>query len=96
MDVQNVEMEDYYDFVNAILDGPSLEGLVSFRAEWAESHNKRRFHNTAQQYDGHMALTSATCSWIGENVEARYVSSSHGQVTVYAEVGQVRNGVFFS
>ena len=50
----------------------------------------------AWQYDGHMVLTSATCSWIGETVEARYVSSPHGQVTVYAEVGQVRNRVFFS
>jgi hypothetical protein len=96
MDVRNVEMEDYHDFVNAILDGPSLEGLVSFRAEWAGSNQKRRFHNTAQQYDGHIVLTSATCSWIGESVEARYVSSPHGQITVYAEVGQVRNGVFFS
>ncbi len=96
MDVQNVEMEDYHDFVNAILDGPSLEGLVSFRAEWDASHNKRRFHNTAQQYDGHMVVTSAACSWIGETAAARYVSSPQGQVTVYAEVGQVRNGVFFS
>jgi len=96
MDVRDVEMEDYHDFVNAILDGPSLEGVVSFRVEWAASKNKRRFHNTAQQYDGRMVLNAATCSWIGETVDARYVSRPRGQVTVVAEVGKVRNGVFFS
>ena len=96
MDVRNVEMEDYHDFVNAILDGPSEEGLVSFRADWAASTNKRRFHNSARQYDGSMVLNTATCSWIGETAEARYVSSPGGQITIYAEVGEVRNGVFFS
>ena len=96
MDVRNVEMEDYHDFVNAILDGPSLEGVVSFRADWAASSNKQRFHNAAQRYESNMVLTTATCSWIGETVEARYVSSPGGQVTIYAQVGEVRNGVFFS
>ena len=96
MDVRNVEMEDYHDLVNALLDGPSVEGLVSFRAEWAASKTKRRFHNASQDYDANMILTSASCSWTGENSVARYISSPSGQISVYAQVGEMRNGVFFS
>ena len=96
MGVRNVETEDYHEFVNAVLDGPSLEGIVSFRADWAASKQKRRFHNAAQQYDGNMVLTSASCSWTGNNGVATYTSSPGGQTSVGAQVGQVRNGVFFS
>ena len=96
MDVRNLETEDYHDFANAVLDGPSLEGLVSFRVEWARSHDTRRFRNVEQQYDANMVLTSASCAWTGETSDARYVSDPGSSISVYAQVGQMRNGVFFS
>ena len=96
MDVRNLETEDYYDFVNAVLDGPSLEALVSFRVEWARSHDKRRFRNVEQQYYAKMVFTSASCAWTGETSEARYVSDRGSSISVYAQVGQMRNGAFFS
>jgi hypothetical protein len=96
MDVRNLEMEDYHDLVNALLDGPSVEGLVSFRVEWAPSQDKQRFHNAEQQYDGNMVLTTARCAWTGETAVARYVADPNSSITVYAQVGEMRNGVFFS
>jgi hypothetical protein len=98
MEVRNLPVPDFHDLVNAILGGPSIPGLVSFRVEWAASANKQRFHNAAQQYDGQMVLTAASCAWIGETAEARYVSNPNPatQVSVYAQVGHMRNGVFFS
>ena len=96
MDVRNLETEDYHDLVNAILDGPSLEAIVSFRVEWTGSQNRQRFHNVPQQYDGNMILNSASCAWSGETSEARYVSDPGSSVSIYAQVGQMRNGAFFS
>ena len=96
MDVRNLETEDYHDLVNAVLDGPSLEGFVSFRVEWARSRNRQRFHNAEQQYEAKMVLTTASCAWTGQTEEARYVSDPRSSISVYAEVGEMRNGVFFS
>jgi hypothetical protein len=98
MDVRDLAVPDYHDFVNAVLLGPSLPGLVSFRVEWAASKDKQEFDNPDQQYDGHMVLTSARCSWTGATSDAMYVSHPDPltQVSVYAQVGHMRNGVFFS
>jgi hypothetical protein len=96
MEVRNLEVEDYHDLVNAILDGPSLEAIVSFRVEWTGSQNRQRFHNVQQQYDGDMIINSARCVWSGETSEARYVSDPGSSVTIYAQVGKMRNGAFFS
>jgi hypothetical protein len=98
MDVRNLAVPDFHDLANALLGGPSIPGVVSFRADWAPSRNKQRFHNESLQYDGHMVLTTASCAWSGETAEARYVSNPGPatQVSVYAQVGHLRNGVFFS
>jgi hypothetical protein len=98
MEVRNLAVPDFHDLVNAILGGPSVPGRVSFRVEWAASRNRQRFHNESLQYDGQMALTTATCAWRGQTSEARYRSNPDPatQVSVYAQVGHVRNGVFFS
>ncbi len=96
MDVNDLAMPDFHDLVNAVMLGPSVPGVVSFRVEWAKAKDKRRFHNEAQQYDGSMVITTARCEWRGETSEAIYVSDpASTSVTVVAEVGHMRNGVFF-
>ncbi len=98
MDVRNLAVPDFHDLANAILGGPSIPGVVSFRVDWAASRNKQKFHNDPLQYDGRMVLNSASCAWTGRTAEARYVSNPDPatQVSVYAQVGHMRNGVFFS
>ncbi len=98
MDVRSLPVPDFHDLVNAILGGPSIPGVVSFRVEWARSGDKQRFHNDALQYDGQMVLTTASCAWRGRTAEAQYISNPDpgSQVSVYAQVGHMRNGVFFS
>lgn len=98
MDVRNLAMIDSHDLVNAITFGPSIPATASFLIEWTTSRDKQSFHNEALQYDGHMVLNTAVVEWSGETAEARYVSNPDPatQVTVYAQVGQMRNGVFFS
>lgn len=98
MDVQDLAVPDFHDLVNAIVGGPSMPGLVSFRVDWAASRTTRRFRNESLAYEGRMVLTAASCAWSGETAEARYVSNPNPatQVSVYAQVGHMRNGVFFS
>jgi hypothetical protein len=98
MDVRRLAVPDFHDLVNAILGGPSVPGIVSFRVDWAASRNMQTFRNDSLQYNGKMALTSASCAWSGETAEARYISNPDPatQVSVYAQVGDMRNGVFFS
>jgi hypothetical protein len=98
MDVRNLAVPDFHDLVNAILLGPSIPGVVSFRVDWATSPTKRRFHNEVLAYEGRMVLNTASCAWSGETAEARYVSNPDPatQVSLYAQVGHMRNGVFFS
>ncbi len=98
MDVHNLAVPDFHDLLNALMGGPSVPGVVSFRVDWAASSNRQRFHNTSLHYDGQMVLTSASCAWTGQTAAARYVSNPDPatQVTVDAQVGHMRNGVFFS
>jgi hypothetical protein len=98
MDVRNLALQDSHDLVNAITFGPSVPGTASFQIEWSASRDKQSYHNEALQYDAHMVLNTALVRWRGETAAATYVSNPTPatQVTVYAEVGQMRNGVFFS
>ena len=98
MDVRHLAVPDFHDLPNAILGGPSLPGVVSFRVDWAASRERQNFRNEALQYRGQMVLNTANGAWSGETAEASYVSNPDPatQVSVYAEVGHMRNGVFFS
>jgi hypothetical protein len=98
MDVQNIALIDSHDLVNAITFGPSVPATASFLIEWTASGEKRSFHNETQQFDGHMVLNTAFVQWSAQTAEARYVSNPDPatQTTIYAEVGEMRNGVFFS
>jgi hypothetical protein len=40
MDVADLDVPDHHDFVNAVLLGPSLPSVVSFRVAWAASKDK--------------------------------------------------------
>ena len=42
--------EHYHDVVNAILDGPSPEANVSFKAHWHGVRRRRHVHNTQHRF----------------------------------------------
>lgn len=96
MKVRGLELEDYHDLVNALLDGPSLEGIASFHVEWSASRDKHRFHDPGSAFDSNVVFNSAKCAWAGKTEAATFVSdpasTSH---SLFAEVGEERNGVFF-
>lgn len=96
MAVEDLEIEDYHDLVNALLDGPSVEGEVSFRIDWTASKDKHQFHNVAETWDANVVFNTATVQWEGRTDTAHFVSDAQQtSVSLFAEVGHERNGVFF-
>ena len=98
--VKNLEIEDYGDIVNALGEGSSLESTVSFDCRWRHPIGKpRRIRNAAadQQFTGLFRQTHARVSWSAREKGFEFHSDgAETSTTAYAEVGEERNGVFFS
>lgn len=99
MTVADMEIEDYHDLFNALEDGPSVEAHVSFDVRWDNRIAKKRIRNAAadQRFTGLFNQTQAKVEWSAEEDGFEFHSDpASTSTTVYAEVGEERNGVFFS
>jgi hypothetical protein len=96
MDVRDLDLEDYGDFVNSLVDGPSLEGRASFRVEWAKGAEKHRFRYAPEKWAANMVFNTARVWWEGETSAAHFVTDATGeQDCLFADVGHERSGVYF-
>jgi hypothetical protein len=97
MHAEDLEVEDYHDLVNALLDGPSDEAECSFRIEWAASSDRHHFRYEPDKWESKVRLTTAQAWWKAESefvlFETDAIETSH---SLFAEVGMERSGVFFS
>ena len=91
---RHLPMPDYHDFVNAATGGASVRGIVSFRVEWAPSHDKHHYRYAPHKWEGSFVQTTATCTWSGRTKFATF-STDTNNPTIFAEVGRERSGVFF-
>lgn len=92
-----MQMRDYFDLVNALLDGPSVPAVASFQIEWSASQDKHRFHYAPDQWDANLVFNSAQVAWQARSESAMYVTDPASTSTgIFAEVGHERSGVFFS
>ena len=99
MVLKSLEMEDYHDLLNALRDGRSVEAEVSFDCRWHDPITTRRFHNAdpLQQFTGLFTQTQANIEWSAKEAGFEFHSDPAAtSTTVYAEVGEERNGFFFS
>jgi hypothetical protein len=89
-------MPDYHDGVNALLEGPSVPGVVSFEIKWTKSKDKQRFHFEPDKWDANLVFNTAHVAWSGKTETAMFVSDPASTSTsLFAEVGRERSGVFF-
>ena len=96
MDVRGLELEDYHDVVNALLDGPSEEAKASFHIDWTRSSDRERFRHPPGEWSAKVMLNSARAEWSAETATARYVSDPAApSFSLFEEVGHERSGVFF-
>ena len=99
MRVTELEVEDYGDLCNALSDGASVEAEVSFDVRWSSPMGRARIRNAAadQRFTGLFSQTNASVEWSAEAEGFEFNSDPASSSTVvYAEVGEERNGVFFS
>ena len=102
MRATNMAMPDYGDILNAIVDGPSTLGTVSFDIEWfdpikkvtIDSSNNKGFGGS--DWGGAFAETHATAVWSATRPGFSFRSdAANTSVPEFAFVGRERNGVFF-
>jgi hypothetical protein len=97
LEVDDLDVEDYHDVVNAILDGPSLEAQVSLKARWHDVRRRRRVHNAEHRFDLHAVQTGATLEWTGRSGSVVYRSDpADTSRTEFAEIAFERNGSYFN
>jgi hypothetical protein len=91
--VADAEVEDYGNVGNALIDGPSVEAVVSFDINWSGVDARIKLRNTSTDFAGEFIRNSATLSWSA--VESGFSFTSDPLESHFAEIGHERNGVFF-
>jgi hypothetical protein len=94
MNVRNLEVEDYFNVINALVDGPSAEATVSFDIRWHDVIDRFKVSDPEVDFEGRYAQTSATVHWSGTNENGDAFTSTFSGDTVFAAIGRERNGVF--
>ncbi len=99
--LEDFEIEDYHDLVKALADGPSVDAELSFDCRWSDGIQTRFIRNPdpLERFTGMFVQTHATIAWSASVPSQHFVFQSDGAATsheVYAEVGEERNGFFFS
>jgi len=91
----NLEMEDYGDIVNAVLDGPSVDGTVSFDVRWSGVLKRLTVRNEAQSFVGRFIEDVATIEWSARVPGFSFVSDpASTSKVVAAQIGHEKSGVF--
>jgi len=94
--VKNLEMEDYFNVVNALQDGSNNPVTVSFDVQWAPGVKHFKVRDAGTGMAGHFIMNSATMVWSAEsNGVAFQPGPANTSASVSGQVGHERNGVFF-
>ena len=97
MTINHLEIEDYHDIANALMDGPSVPANVSFHMRWSGVQKRIHLHDEQKKFDAHLIVDTATIGWSARRKDFRFVSNpANTSTTVFAAIGSERNGVFFS
>ena len=95
LDVTDLALEDYFDFVNAVNDGHSVEARASFDIDWNGGDKHVTYGREAQGFVGEFIEGTATIEWSAHTEDGfSYQSDDEDtSTTVFAAVGRERNGV---
>ena len=94
--VSNLEMEDYFNVINALQDGTSNEATASFAVHWASGMKHFKVRDEATGMAGEFVRNSAAMTWSVESAGQTYVSGpEESSSSLSAQIGHERNGVFF-
>ena len=92
--VADLDVEDYGNVVNALQDGPSFEGTVTFDVNWNGVTERVKIRNTAIDFGGEYVRNSAALTWSGSN-STGFSFEADRLASDFATIGHERNGSFF-
>ena len=100
MNVANLQLRDFFNIPNALfrfLSPASVPASLSLDIDWSGPVTDRTHMNDPTiGFAGEFVLSQATMTWSAENADGfRFVSNPAGTRSVFAQLGHMRNGVFF-
>jgi hypothetical protein len=101
MIVNQVKLFDFFNIPNAILrflPTVSIDATCSFDIQWSGPVNSRsRVNDPAVGFAGEFVYSQATMQWSASRADgSSFVSDPSGTTSVFAQLGQMRNGVFYT
>ena len=92
-------VSDFFTIPNNLLHGaivPPVPATVSFVIHWGGTGNRVKLRDPVNGFDGEFVENSASMIWSASSSGLSYQSGGEDtSVSVFAEVGHERNGVFF-
>jgi hypothetical protein len=95
MKLRELPVEDYFNFFNALVDGPSNEAEVTFTVNWSGFIKEDKIVDPTNDFRAKLVEDSAWVEWIAKSEDVTYRSVGDPTTVVFAEFGRERNGVFF-
>ena len=94
--VTDLDMEDYFNIINALQDGASNGAAVSFEVHWTPGIKHFKVRDEATGMAGEFIKNTATMAWSAVSGGQTYVSGpEESSSSLSAQVGLERNGAFF-
>lgn len=91
-----MDIEDYFNLVNALKDGNSVPATVSFHAHWSGVNKRSRLRDKTNHFHAQVIEDRATIRWSAHEKGFKFVSDpARTSTSVYADIRRERNGVFF-
>ncbi len=97
MEVDDLATRDFGNIVNDLQHGASVPATASFDVQWSGKKSQFQMRDAVNGFRGEFVETSqATITWSAQEAAFTFVSdSAETSQTVFAELGQEHNGVFF-
>src|SRR5215469_12237895 len=93
--LDNVDVEDYHNLRNAILDGPNDPATVSFAMQWTANSAPMNVTDPVHHFDGRFTLCDVQIEWSASSPSQnfQFVSDPPSTTTTKrAYIGHERNG----
>jgi hypothetical protein len=100
MAVDDLELRDFFTIPNALfhfLNPESEAATCSFDIQWSGPvTDRRKLNDPDVGFAGVFILCQATMTWSAQNAGGfSFVSNPAGTTSFFAQLGHIRNGVFF-
>jgi len=97
LSADDLDVEDYHNLHNALLDGPSDPSSVSFQMRWSALEPAMRVTDQVHGFTGRFRVSKVEIAWSARVGSFAFDSDPPSTtVNVRSVIGRERNGMFFA